>query len=85
MLAVFRIINGFDYIDREHFFVYSRPTLRGHNKQLFKPRCTLHIKKFTFSNHVIDPLNSLLQDVVDHCIANTKSRLGKHLLGRALI
>ena len=28
MLEVFKILNDFDNIDREHFFVYSRSTLR---------------------------------------------------------
>ena len=29
MLEVFKILNGFDNIDREHFLVYSRSTLRS--------------------------------------------------------
>ena len=33
MLEVFKILNDFDNIDWKHFFVYSRFTLRGHNKK----------------------------------------------------
>ena len=38
IFEIFRIVNDFDNIDQEHFFVYSRSTLMGHNKKLFKPR-----------------------------------------------
>ena len=33
MLEVFKILNGFDNIDREHFLVYLRSTLWKHNKK----------------------------------------------------
>ena len=52
LLKVFKILNGFDNIDRKHFHVYLRSTLREH-------RCKLDIRKFTFSNCVIDSWNSL--------------------------
>ena len=54
MLKVFKILNVFDNNDREHFFVYLRSILMGHNKKLFKPRYRLLIRKFTFSNCVKD-------------------------------
>ena len=41
MLEVFKILNGYDNIGREHSFVYSKSNLRGHIKKLFKPRCRL--------------------------------------------
>ena len=31
MLEVYKILNGIDNVEREHFFIYSRSTLRGHN------------------------------------------------------
>ena len=63
MLEVFKILNGFDNIDRKRFFVYSRPTLRGYNKKLFKPGHRLNIRKFTFSNRFIDAWNSFPEDI----------------------
>ena len=81
MLEVFKILNGIDKIDREHFFVYSRSTLRGHNQKLFKPRGRLDIKKNSFFNLVIHPWNSLPQDVIYSCNVSTfKNRLDKCLI-----
>ena len=65
MLEVFKILNGFDNNDREHFLVYSRSTLKGHNMKFFKPRCRLATRKFTFSNRVTDAWKILPQDFKD--------------------
>ena len=53
MLEAFKILNDFDDIVGQHFFLYSTYTLRGHNKILFKTRCRLNIRTFTFSNRFI--------------------------------
>ena len=85
MLEVLKIINCFDYTDREHFFVYSRSAIRGHSKTLFKSICRIYITKFTLSNCVIDAWNSLSQDVVDSGTVNTfNNRLDKYLIGQRL-
>ena len=54
MLERFEFLNGIDNVNREHFFVHSRSTVRGHNMKLFKPRCRLDVRKFTFYKRVID-------------------------------
>ena len=77
----FKILNCID--NWEHFFVYSRSILRGHNMKWFKPRCRLDIRKFTFSNRVIGEWKSLPQAVVDCCTVNIfKNRLDKYFIGR---
>ena len=58
---------SFDNVDRKHFFVYSRLTLRGRNYS--SPDGD--IRKFTFSNLIIDEWNSLPQDVIDSCTVYT--------------
>ena len=60
-----KILNGMDNLDREHFFVYSRWTLRGHNVKLFKPRCRLDLMKFTLHGTVLP------QDFIDICTVIT--------------
>ena len=54
--------------------------------KLFKPRCRLDIRKFTFSINVIAAWNNLLQDVIDSCTVDTfYNRLHKYLIGQGLI
>ena len=86
MLDVFKILNGIDNVDREHFFVYLRSTLRGHNTKLSKPRSRVDIRKFTYCHRVTDAWNSLPKDVIDSWTVNTfKNRVDQYLVCRGLI
>ena len=38
--------------------------LHGHSEKIFKPRPRLDIKKYFFTQRVIDPWNQLLEDTV---------------------
>ena len=52
--------------------------LRGHSKKICKPRFNTDIRKYFFSNRVIDRWNSLDQDTVDAPSLNCfKNRLNK--------
>jgi len=48
-------------------FFASRSTsiTRGHNLKLFKPQCSLDVRKYSFEYRVIDIWNSLLSDIVN--------------------
>jgi len=59
LLETFKIVNGKYSIKSESFFEYDEGGRRGHSKKLFKKRTTLDVKKFSFSNRVIDKWNSL--------------------------
>ena len=37
---------------------------RGNSKKLFKPRARLDVRKYSFSNRVVDVWNSLPDDVI---------------------
>jgi len=41
------------------FFDYDQSSRRGHSKNLFKRRSRLDIRKFAFSNRIVDIWNSL--------------------------
>ena len=44
---------------------------RGHEQKLFKKRFRLDIRKFVFSNRVVNDWNSLSSQCVNSCTANT--------------
>ena len=53
-IEVFKIIKGFDKVDYLKFFHLSTTGLRGHILELFKPSFKRNVRKYTFSNRVID-------------------------------
>jgi len=46
-------------LNTELFFDYDQSGRRGHSKKLFKRRSILDIRKFAFSNRIVDRWNSL--------------------------
>ena len=54
LIAVFKIIKGFDKVNYLKFFHLSTTGLRGHNLKLFKLSFKRNVGKYTFSNRVID-------------------------------
>jgi len=46
-------------LKQSYFFDYDQTGRRGHSKKLFKRRSRLGIKKFAFSNRIVDIWNSL--------------------------
>ena len=59
LIETFKILNGNYRVDKDLFFVPDDGGRRGHSRKLFKRRCKLDIKKFTFSNRIVDNWNSL--------------------------
>jgi len=53
-----KIINGIYNVKTELFFDYDQSGRRGYSKKLFKRRW-LDIRKFAFSNRIVDRWNSL--------------------------
>ena len=65
MLQTYKIIYKLDDLDPDLLFNMAEGSItRGHPLKLFKPRARLDIRKFSFSNRVIDEWNSLPEDVV---------------------
>jgi len=49
----------------DFFVLHSISITRGHNLKLFKLRCSLDVRKYSFAYQVIDIWNSLLSDIVN--------------------
>ena len=62
-IEVFKILNGYENIDRNIFFKEERRT-RGHGVTLAKKQCRLDIRKFSFSQRTVKKWNRLSADCV---------------------
>jgi len=74
------IMTGKERVDRSQFFQLStcEYQLRGHTMKLLKQRTSLDVRKFSFSQRVVQEWNKLYQDVVDATsVSQFKDRLDK--------
>ena len=66
ILEVYKMYNGVSAVPFVDMFEISGNTqTRGHNLKLAKHRCRLDIRKFFFSEHVVDRWNSVDQNTID--------------------
>jgi len=73
-------MTGKEMVDRSQFFQLStcEYQLRGHTMKLSKQRTSPDVRKFSFSQRVMQEWNKLSQDVVDATSVNQfKNRLDK--------
>ena len=75
LIQVFKIIKESDGKELKNNFKLASNNFRGHSLKLCKPRCNLNVRKFAFSNTVVDEWNLLEQFVIDcgcHRILNRR-------------
>ena len=59
-IEVFKILNGYENIDRNMFFSLNKDSrTRGHEVKLVKDQCRLDIRKHSFSQRIINEWNKL--------------------------
>ena len=75
------LVIGPMYDLRKDVFDFDTGGRRRHSKKLFKKRCRLDIRKYTFSNRVVDKWNSLSDYCVDCTTVNMtfKTHIATHL------
>ena len=76
---VFKIVNGYQDIDRNMFFKLKEGSrTRGHKAALVKEQCRLDTRKYSFSQRVINEWNKLSNDCVS--VNMFKNRIGRYLI-----
>ena len=67
LTEVFKILKGYENIDREMFFDMSQSNLRSHSLKLNKKRVRLDVAKFSFSNRLVNEWNILDEEIISGC------------------
>ena len=81
-IEVFNIVNGYEDVDRNMFFKLKEGSrTRGHKAALVKEQCRLDMRKYHFSQRVINEWNKLPNDCVNASSVNMfKNRIDRYLI-----
>ena len=81
-IEVFKIVNGYEDVDRNWFFKLKEGSrTRGHKAALVKEQCRLDMRKYSFSQRVINERNKLPNDCVNASSVNMfKNRIDRYLI-----
>ena len=80
-IEVFKILNGYENIDSNIFFEIKESKItRGHNYTLVKKQSRLDVRKYSFSQRIINVWNKLSTDCVHASSVNMfKNKIDKYL------
>ena len=59
MVETFKILYNIDKVQHERIFPMSRTATRGHNQKIYKKNSRTNIRKYSFSQRIVDMWNSL--------------------------
>ena len=78
-IEVFKTVNGYEDVDRNMFFKLKECSrTRGHKAPLAKEQCRLDMRKYSFSQRVINEWNKLPNDCVNASNVNMfKNRINR--------
>jgi len=88
LLETYKILSGKENVNSETFFRLSDSGryLRGHSLKLYKRHCRLDIRKFFFSQIVVNNWNSLQEYIVNaSSVYSFKKRLDNYYEGMGLL
>ena len=79
---MFKIVNGYEDVDRNMFLKLKEGSrTRGHKDALVKEQCRLDMRKYSFSQRVINEWNKLPNDCVyGRCVNMFKNRIDRYLI-----
>ena len=81
-IEVFKIVNGYEDVDRNMFFKLKEGSRTGgHKPALVKEQCRLDMRKYSFSQRVINEWNKLPND----CVNASSVNMFKNIIDRYLI
>ena len=75
-------MNGYEDVDRDMFFKFKEGSItRRHQTALAKDQCRLDMRKYCFSQRVINEWNKLPNDCVDASSLNMfKNKIYRYLI-----
>ena len=81
-IEVFKIVNDYEDVDRNIFFKLKEGSrTRGHKAAFVKEQCRLDMRKYSFSQRVINEWNKLSNDCVNASSVNMfKNRIDRYLM-----
>ena len=81
LIEVFKIIKGIEDLAWKKFFkMLTMSKLRGHSQKLYKQSARLDVRKYSFSNRVINEWNLLPEELIEcKTVNNFKRKLDLHL------
>ena len=81
-IEVFKIVNGYEDVDRSMFFKLKEGSrTRGNKAALVKEQCRLDMRKYSFSQRVINEWNKLPNDCVNASSVNMfKNRIDRYMI-----
>jgi hypothetical protein len=59
MIETYKILNNIDNVQYEQILPLSQTTTRGHSKKLYKENCRTNVRKYSFSQRVVDEWNKI--------------------------
>ena len=78
---MFKIVNGYEDVERYMFFKLQSSRTRGHKAALVKEQCRLDLRKYSFSQRVINEWNKLPNDCVNASSVNMlKNRIDRYMI-----
>ena len=79
-IEVFKILNGYENIDRNVFSLKKDSRTRGHDVKLVKDQCKSDIRKYSFSQRTVNEWNKLSTDCITASSVNMfKNKLDTYL------
>jgi hypothetical protein len=61
MIETYKILNNIDKVQYEQILPLNQTTTRGHSKKLYKKNCRTNVRKYSFSQRVVDEWNKIPQ------------------------
>jgi len=84
LIETFKVVNRKYDINPELFFQLDEGDRRGHDQKLFKKRFRLNVRKYAFSNRVIDNWNLLSANCVTAALLTLSINISRLNLNRTL-
>ena len=86
LIETFKILRKLEGTESSMYFEMSGTGLRGHSLKLYKEQARLDVRKYFFSQRVVDTWNALPEIVIECTnVNNFKNKLDRYLNDRGYI